>query len=178
MGTFGLVLLVLVGAICGLLLVASRKPDTFRVERRLRIAATPDAIFLHLNDLETWLTWSPWAGKDPNAKNTFGALRAGKGASMRWEGNKEVGVGTMTITETAPDRSLAMRLDFEKPFKGTNFAEFTLKPDGASTEVTWSLHGPAPLVTKIMDLLMNMDRMIGRDFEAGLANLKARVEAR
>lgn len=178
MSNFGLVLLVLVGAICGLLFVASRKPDTFRVERRLRIAATPAAIFPHLNDLEAWQAWSPWARKDPNAKNTFGAVRAGKGASMRWEGNKEVGVGTMTITESAPDSSVTMRLDMEKPFKATNFAEFTLKPDGTSTEVIWSLHGPAPLMTKIMDLLMNMDRMIGRDFEAGLTNLKARVEAR
>jgi uncharacterized protein YndB with AHSA1/START domain len=176
MGTFGLILLVLAGAVCGLLLMASRKPDTFRVERRARIAATPEVIFPHINDLEIWQAWSPWARKDPNAKNTFGAVRAGKGASMRWEGNKEVGVGTMTITETVPNSALTMCLDFEKPFKATNFAEFSLKPEGASTEVIWSLHGPAPLMTKIMDLLMNMDRMIGRDFEAGLSNLKARVE--
>lgn len=97
---------------------------------------------------------------------------------MRWEGNKEVGVGTMTITETVPNSALTMRLDFEKPFKATNIAEFSLRPDGNATEVIWSLHGPAPLVTKIMDLLMNMDRMIGRDFEAGLANLKTIAEAR
>ncbi|MBN8532973.1 MAG: SRPBCC family protein [Rhizobiales bacterium] len=177
MGIFGFFLLALAGLICGLVFVASRKPDTFRVERRLSVAAAPEAIFPHINDLETWQAWSPWARKDPNAKNTFGAVRAGKGASMRWEGNKEVGTGTMTITETVPDSSVTMRLDFEKPFKATNVAQFELRPAGALTEVIWSLHGPAPLMTKIMDLLMNMDRMIGRDFEAGLANLKARVEA-
>ncbi|MGL5445784.1 MAG: SRPBCC family protein [Rhabdaerophilum sp.] len=170
-----LVPVALIGAIVG---IASTKPNTFHVVRRLRIAATPQAIFPHINDLQTWQTWSPWAQKDPNAKNTFGALHAGNGASLRWEGNKEVGVGTMTITGTVPDSSVAMRLDFEKPFQATNFAEFTLQPEGNSTEVIWSLHGPAPLMTKIMDLLMNMDKMIGRDFEAGLANLKARVEAR
>lgn len=170
-----LVPVVLIGAIVG---IASTKPDSFRVVRRVSIAATPRAIFPHINDLEKWQVWSPWAQKDPNAKNTFGAIRAGNGASMRWEGNKEVGVGTMTITETVPESSVAMRLDFEKPFQATNFAEFVLRPEGNATEVTWSLYGSAPLMTKIMDLLMNMDKMIGRDFEAGLANLKARVEAR
>jgi hypothetical protein len=178
MGLYTLILLALVGLVCGVLFVASRKPDTFRVVRRLSIAAPPAAIFPHINSLESWQTWSPWAKKDPNAKNTFGAVRVGKGASMRWEGNKEVGIGTMTITAAIPDSSVTMRLDMEKPFKATNIAEFELRPDGASTEVIWSLHGPAPLITKIMDLLMNMDRMIGRDFEAGLANLKARVETR
>ena len=178
MGIFGYTLLALAGVIVGLVFVASRKPDTFRVERRARVAATPEAIFPHINSLEAWQVWSPWAKKDPNAKNIFGPVRVGPGASMRWEGNKEVGVGTMTITQTVPNSALTMRLDFEKPFTATNIAEFTLRPDGNATEVIWSLHGPAPLVTKIMDLLMNMDRMIGRDFEAGLANLKAIAEAR
>lgn len=159
-----------------IVLVASRKPDSFRVERRAVLKATPEAIYDQINDLAAWQAWSPWAEKDPAAKGTFGPATSGTGAWFAWDGNKNIGKGTMTIIEAARPRHVAMRLDFEKPFKGTNRADFDMQPVDGGTEVTWALSGPSPLLSKIMDLLMNMDRMIGRDFERGLVRLKAVVE--
>jgi hypothetical protein len=178
MGWLEFILLAIAVAVTILLVMAMLKPDTFRVERKAVIGASPETIFPHLNDLEAWQFWSPWAKKDPNAKASFGDVRAGLGASFGWEGNAKVGKGRMTIIETRPSEKVAYRLEFEKPFKGTNIAEFSLRPQANGTEVTWAMHGPANLVSKFMDVLMNMDKMVGNDFEAGLASLKALVERR
>lgn len=160
----------------GLLFVASRKPDTFRVSRRATLAAAPEAVFAQVNDLVAWQGWSPWAKKDPTARAVFGSRTAGEGASFGWDGNNKVGKGAMTIMESIPSRQVRFRLDFEKPFKATNEALFTFTPVAEGTEVVWTMTGTANLMSKVMDVLMNMDKMVGTDFEQGLANLKAIVE--
>lgn len=156
--------------------IASRKPDTFRVERRAVFKASPEAVFDQFNDLAAWQAWSPWAEKDPNAKGTFGPSSAGEGAWFAWDGDKNVGAGKMTIIEAERPKKVAMRLDFERPFKGTNRADFDIRPVEGGTEVVWAMTGPALLITKIMDMLMNMDRMIGKDFERGFQKLRGIVE--
>jgi len=173
------ILMAIAGAIGALLFMASRKPDTFSVTRKASMAATPEAVFAQVNDLVAWQAWSPWAKKDPNAKAIFGTVTAGEGATFRWEGNNKVGIGTMTIVESQPFETIRFRLDFEKPFKATNAAEFRFQSDGNGiTVVVWTMTGHANLMSKVMDTLMNMDKMVGADFEQGLANLKAIVEAR
>ncbi|MCZ8376013.1 MAG: SRPBCC family protein [Beijerinckiaceae bacterium] len=171
-----ILLVVLAGAVLALVLLASRKPDRFRIERRIVLAATPEAIYPYLDSLESWQLWSPWAHKDPAMRTTYGPSRAGLGASMGWDGNNQVGKGNMSIIESRPHEAVAYRLEFEKPFRATNRASFTLNPVEGGTELVWAMEGPSPLMSKIMDLLMNMDRMVGRDFEAGLANLRGLVE--
>ncbi|MDZ4841829.1 MAG: SRPBCC family protein [Hyphomicrobium aestuarii] len=161
------------------LALASGKPDSFRVERRATIAAPMDTVFAQINDLVAWQSWSPWAKKDPQAKAEFTGSTSGLGAAFAWDGNKDVGKGQMTIIESEPPQRVRFRLDFEKPFKGTNEAVFALAPaPSGGTEVTWTMTGEATLVTKTMDLLMNMDRMVGRDFEGGLAEMKRICERR
>lgn len=170
------VLLALAGAALALVIVASRKPDVFRIERRIRLAAAPAAIFPYLDSLEAWQGWSPWARKDPNMRTTYGPVRAGLGAAMGWEGNGQVGKGQMRIIESRAPDEVVCQLDFEKPFRASNRARFTLAPVESGTELVWSMEGQATLLNKVMDQLMNMDRMVGRDFEAGLANLRGLVE--
>jgi uncharacterized protein YndB with AHSA1/START domain len=162
--------------IAGVLIFAATKPDTFRVERSTSIKAPPEKIFAILNDFKQWGAWSPWEKKDPAMKRNFGAITAGKGATYGWEGNKDVGQGSMTITESVPSSKLALNLDFLKPFEAHNFVEFTLAAQGDTTNVKWAMHGPANFMTKIIHVFMNMDKMVGPDFEAGLANLKAAAE--
>ena len=179
MDTLGVILVLLALAIGGLLLLASRKPDTFSVERRIGINAPGSVVFDQINTLKAWEAWSPWLKKDPAMRQTYSGPDAGVGASHAWEGNGQVGSGAMTITGSIPDQKIVMRLDFLKPFKATNFAEFTLQSDGSGTTIViWAMTGQAKLITKVMDVLMNMDKMIGRDFEAGLASLKAVCEAK
>lgn len=170
------VLILLALAIGGLLFVASRKPDTFTVTRRATLAAPPEAVFAQVNDLVAWQAWSPWARKDPDAKATFGAITAGEGASFGWDGNNKIGKGMMTVVESRPGEKVGLRLEFEKPFKATHAATLTLTPVAGGTEVAWSMSGHANLMSKVMDVVMNMDRMVGGDFEQGLANLKVLVE--
>lgn len=170
------VLLALAGAIIALVIIASRKPNVFRIERRIRLAASPTTIFPYLDSLEAWQSWSPWARKDPNMRTTYGPARAGLGASMGWEGNGQVGKGQMRIIESRPPEQVVYQLEFEKPFRASNRARFVLTPMESGTELVWSMEGPATLINKVMDQLMNMDRMVGRDFEAGLTNLRGLVE--
>ena len=152
------------------------QPDEFKVSRSATISAPPEKVFPHVNDLHKWETWSPWARLDPAAKSIFSGPDAGTGAAMRWEGNNKVGVGTMTITDSKPSETIRFRLNFEKPMKATNSAEFTFKPDGGQTSVTWSMAGKNSLGGKIFGLLMNCEKMVGGQFERGLANLKSVVE--
>jgi len=162
--------------IAGVLLFAATRPDTFRVERRATITAPPEKIFALINDFRAWSAWSPWEKKDPAMKRTFSAVTAGKGATYAWDGNKDVGRGSMEIIESAPPSRLRLRLDFEAPFEAHNVVTFTLAPEGGATGVTWAMEGPVPYFAKIMHLFMNMDRMVGGDFESGLAAMKAAAE--
>jgi uncharacterized protein YndB with AHSA1/START domain len=162
--------------IAGVLIFAATKPDTFRVERSAVIKAPPEKIFAILNDFQKWGSWSPWENKDPAMKRTFGATTSGKGAKYAWEGNKDVGKGSMEIAESSPSSRLTIKLDFIEPFEGHNIVGFALESKGDSTNVTWAMHGPMPFISKVISVFCSMDSMIGKDFEAGLANLKAVAE--
>ena len=170
------IVIIIFGLIAGVLILAATKPDVFRVERRASIDAPPDAVFTQLNDFKRWGAWSPWEKKDPSMKRSFGAATSGKGATYAWEGNSEVGQGSMQIVDSAAPSRVALKLDFLKPFEAHNDVEFTLVPNGASTEVTWTMQGPTPYFAKILHVFVDMDRMVGQDFESGLANLKAMLE--
>jgi hypothetical protein len=171
-----IVLIVLVLAVAGVLLYAGTKPDDFGVRRQTSIKAAPDRIYPMIADFRQWPAWSPYEVKDPAMKRTLGTVAAGPGATYAWDGNKEVGQGDMTITTVEASRRVSIRLNFVKPFAATNQVDFVLEPQGDTTRVTWDMRGPAPYVTKLMSTFIDMDRMIGRDFEIGLANLKATVE--
>jgi hypothetical protein len=162
--------------IAGVLVFASTKPDTFRVVRSTTIQAPANKVFPLINDFRTWGSWSPYEKKDPAMKRTFGATASGKGAAYAWDGNKEIGQGSMEITESSPSSEVRLKLDFVKPFEAHNIVDFTLKPEGDATRITWAMHGPAPFFSKLMQVFCDMDTMVGTDFEAGLANLKAIAE--
>ncbi len=168
--------IVIVVLIAGVLILAATKPDTFRVQRATSIKAPPEKIFALINDFNRWGAWSPWEKKDPAMKRTFGATTSGKGAVYAWEGNKDVGQGRMEIAESVPPSKVALNLDFVKPFKAHNLVEFTLEPKGDTTNVTWAMQGDTPYFAKIIHVFLNMDKMVGKDFETGLANLKASAE--
>src|SRR5262245_27979980 len=160
------------------LVYAATRPDTFRVERALSIKAPPEKIFVLVNDFHRWGAWSPYETKDPAMKRTISGPVSGNGAVYEWDGDAgKVGAGRMEITETSPSR-IAIKLDFSKPFEGHNIAEFTFEPKGGSTNVTWAMHGPSSYLHKIMGLFLNLDRMIGNDFETGLVNLRTLAEAK
>jgi uncharacterized protein YndB with AHSA1/START domain len=166
-------LVIVVAAVLG---VAATKPDAFRVERTASIKAPPEKIFALINDLHGWGAWSPYEKKDPAMKRTFSGAASGKGAVYEWDGDKNVGKGRMEITETSPPLRILIKLDFISPFEGHNTAEFTMKPSGDATSVSWAMGGPAPFVSKVMQVFFNLDSMIGKDFEEGLANLKTLAE--
>ena len=169
----GLIIAVL---IAGVLVLAATKPDTFRVQRAASIKAPPEKVFAILNDFQKWGAWSPWEKKDPAMKRTFGATTSGKGAKYAWEGNKDVGKGSMEIAESSPSSRLTIKLDFIEPFEGHNIVDFTLEPKGDSTTVSWNIHGPMPFVSKVISIFCDMDGMIGEDFATGLASMKAAAE--
>ncbi|ROZ77410.1 SRPBCC family protein [Ramlibacter sp. WS9] len=167
--------LVVLAAIGVLLAFAAAQPDTFKVQRSASIKAPPDKLHGLINDMKVFNTWNPYNLKDPNIKGEYQGPQAGPGAAYHFTGNKDVGKGSVTITDSAPSK-VTMKLDMIEPFEGHNVVEFILAPKGDSTEVTWAMHGPSPYIGKVMGLVFNMDSMIGRDFEAGLANLKAKAE--
>ena len=166
-------------AIIALLLfvILAGRPDEFTVSRSANISASPEQIFPHVNELKQWEPWSPWAKIDPNCKITFEGSAAGTGASYAWSGNKKVGAGKMTIIESVPDSLICLRLEFLKPFKATNLAEFKFTPQSGPTLVVWSMSGKNNLFFKVFGLFMDCDKMIGKDFEKGLASLKSIAEA-
>jgi uncharacterized protein YndB with AHSA1/START domain len=169
----GIAVVVLLAA---LLIYAATQPDTFRIQRATSIKAPPEKIFAVLNDFLRWDAWSPWEKKDPAMKRTFSAVTSGKGAVYAWEGNRDVGQGRMEIAESVAPSKVAIKLDFVKPFETHNIVEFTLEPKGDSTHVIWTMHGPMPYISKLITVFVNMDSMVGKDFETGLANLKAITE--
>jgi uncharacterized protein YndB with AHSA1/START domain len=170
-----IVLVLLVAAIGVLLALAAMKPDTFRVARSITIKAPPEKIFPLIDDLHQFNTWNPYERKDPDIKGRYSGPASGKGAAYAWESG-EVGTGSMEIIDTVPPSKVALRLDFVKPFKAHNRVEFTLVPKGDATEVTWAMSGPVPFMGKVMHVLFDMGKMVGADFEAGLANLKSLSE--
>jgi len=166
-----------VGVLIGALLIyAATQPDTFRIQRAATIKAPPERIFGVLNDFLRWESWSPWEKKDPAMKRTFSAVTSGKGAVYAWEGNRDVGQGRMEIAESVPPSKVAIKLDFVKPFETHNIVEFTLESQGDSTNVAWVMQGPMLYISKLITVFVNMDSMVGKDFEAGLANLKTVTE--
>jgi carbon monoxide dehydrogenase subunit G len=171
-----IIAIVVVVLIAAVLIFAATKPDTFRVQRAASIKAPPDKVFALIDDFKQWGSWSPWEKKDPAMKRTFGTATSGKGAVYAWEGNKEVGQGRMEIAESVSPSKVALKLDFLKPFEAHNIVEFSLKPEGDATSVTWSMQGDTPYFAKIIHVFINMDNMVGKDFETGLANLKAAAE--
>lgn len=170
------ILMVSVVAIAAVLIFAATRPDTFKVERSTGIKAPPDKVFALINDFPSWQSWSPWEGLDPDMKRTMSATTAGKGAVYEWDGNNEVGKGRMEIVESTPPSKVGIELAFFRPFEAHNRAEFTLVPEGDGTKVTWTMSGPMPYVSKLMTLVFDMDKMIGKDFEAGLAKMKSVAE--
>lgn len=161
-------------------IVVSMQPDEFKVTRTGTINAPPAAVFPHVNDLHKYQAWSPWTKLDPNAKYTFEGPEAGKGAVIRWDGNDEVGAGSMTITESLPHQQIDMNLTFIRPFEGKSDVQFTFKPEGEQkdkTLVTWDMQGKNNFIAKAMCMFMDMDKMVGGDFEQGLENLNKVVEA-
>ena len=170
------ILFVVVILIAGIFAVALTKPDTFSVQRSVSIKAPPEKIFAVLNDFKRWPEWSPWEKLDPAMQRSHSGTPSGKGAAYAWKGNSEVGAGRMEIRESSPPNRVSMQLDFIEPFEGHNTADFTLAAKGDTTDVTWTMTGPTPLASKLMQVFVSMDTMIGKDFEAGLANLKALTE--
>lgn len=173
---FKIIVLVVVGLVAALLIYAAARPDTFRVQRELRINAPLEKIFGFINDLHSWVAWSPWERMDPDLKRTYSGSAQGKGAVYEWEGNGKVGRGRMEIAESSPPSHIAIKLDFIKPFEAHNIAEFTLEDQGGSTNVMWVMHGPSPYIAKVIHTFVSMDRMVGTQFEQGLANLKTIAE--
>jgi len=171
----GIVVAVLVVAVAGLLIYAATRPDDFRVERSIAVEAPPDKVMALVGDLRGWTAWSPYEKKDPGMKRTYSGAAAGKGAIYEWDGNKDVGHGRMEILEATPSKVM-IKLDFMTPFEAHNTAEFSAVPRGDNTTVIWAMYGPSPYIAKVMQTVMNMDRMIGTDFEAGLQSLKAVAE--
>ncbi len=170
--------IIVVALVVAVLAFAATRSDNFEVQRSTSIQASPEKIFALIDDFHHWGAWSPWEKMDPAMKRAHSGAAAGRGAAYAWEGNSKVGQGRMEITESSPSSRVAIKLDFIKPFEGHNIAEFTLEPQGGATHVTWTMRGQNPYVAKLMGIFVDMDKMIGKDFEAGLANLKGAAETR
>jgi hypothetical protein len=171
------IVIAVVVLIAAVLILAARRPDSFRVERATSIGAPPDRIFPLINDFKHWSSWSPYEKKDPAMKRTFAGEHSGKGAVYEWDGNAQVGKGRIEIIAASAPSRLTIKLDMIKPMKGHNIVDFTLEPRGAATQLTWAMRGTCScFMGKLMGLLLNTDKMIGKDFEVGLANLKALAE--
>jgi hypothetical protein len=164
-------------ALAAFAIVVALQPSDFRVTRSAAMASPPAAVFERVNEFRKWKDWSPWAKKDPAAKETFEGPAAGQGAVFRWAGNSEVGEGSMTITESRPSELVRMKLAFVKPYESSCDVEFAFRAEGKGTAVTWSMFGKNDFVGKAMCLFMDMDKMVGGDFEKGLGSIKALVEA-
>jgi hypothetical protein len=168
--------LAIVVAVAGLLGYAATRPGFFTVERTATIQAPPEKIFPLIEDFRRWREWSPYEKLDPNMKRTLGGAEKGAGATYAWEGDSKAGAGRMEITDAPSPVRVTIKLDFTRPFESHNVAEFRLVPLGAGTQVTWAMHGPSPFLTKLITVFVDMDRMVGKDFDAGLASLKAIAE--
>ncbi|KQY98895.1 polyketide cyclase [Caulobacter sp. Root1455] len=171
-----IIAIVVAVAIVALLGYAATKPNHFRVARSTVIKAPPEKIYALIDDFHKWGAWSPYEKLDPAMTRTYGGPASGLGSTYAWSGNGKAGAGRMEIIEAAAPSKLVTSLDFTKPFEVHNKAIFTLVPEGEATRVTWAMEGPSPFLFKVMDVIFNMDRMAGKDFETGLASLKAEAE--
>jgi uncharacterized protein YndB with AHSA1/START domain len=170
------ILIAVAAIIVLLIIIVAMQPAEFRIERATTISAPPAAVFAQVNDFHNWQAWSPWAKIDPAMKQSYEGAPAGTGAIYSWVGNKKVGEGRMTILDTRPDELVRIKLEFLKPFKATNIAEFTLAPQGNQTLTTWIMTGQKNFMFKAFHMMMNMDKLVGKDFEKGLAQMKAIAE--
>jgi uncharacterized protein YndB with AHSA1/START domain len=167
------------GFVVALLLLfgyAATRPDSFQVQRSIVVQAPAEKLFPLITDFRSWPAWSPWERLDPNMKRTYSGAQSGRGAVYAWEGNDDAGKGRMEITEAIEFSKVVIDLQFFAPWEARNVAEFALSPSGTGTQVTWTMHGPSPFMAKLMGVFMDMDQLIGKDFEAGLANMKAAAE--
>lgn len=171
-----LILIALILLIIMALILAAKRPNAFRIERSINIKAPPEKIFSLIADFHKMNTWSAWENIDPAMKRSFTGAESGKGAMYAWDGNKDIGQGSMEILEATPSSKVLIKLDFYKPFEAHNMAEFTLTPHGETTTVTHAMFGPSPFISKLMSLVFNMEKMVGSKFEEGLANMKAIAE--
>lgn len=171
---------IVLGVIAALILlfvvVVAMQPNDFKVSRSATMAATAEVVFAQVNDFHKWNAWSPWEALDPNMKRTFDGSASGTGAVYAWVGNDKVGEGRMTIAESKPSEKIRIDLEFLKPFESKSTAEFTFAPEGGGTKVTWTMFGKNNFIGKAFCLFMNMDKMVGGDFEKGLAQMKSAAE--
>lgn len=172
---FKKIVIVVLLSIAGVLVFAATRPDTFHVERSVSIAASPEKVLGLVNDFHHWSAWSPWEKLDPAMTRTFGGPTSGVGAVYEWSGNSEVGSGRMEIL-TVESTGTTIDLQFKSPMESRNKATFATTPAGSATQVKWQMDGPMPFISKVMCLFVSMDSLIGKDFEKGLANLKAVAE--
>ena len=174
-----IIAVVLAIAIAIILILASTKPARFAIQRSAVMRAPAEAVFPLINNFHQWTKWSPWENRDPALKRTYSGAESGKGAIYAWDGNKNVGSGRMEILDASSPSKITIKLDFLKPFEAHNTAEFSFVPerDSSATNVIWVMQGPTPFMSKVMQVFMNFDTMIGKDFEAGLAKLKTIAEA-
>ena len=156
--------------------IIAMQPSDFRITRTATVSAPPPAVFAQVNDFHKWEAWSPWEKLDPAMKKTYEGASEGTGAIYSWVGNNKVGEGRLTLTESRPSDLIRIKLEFLRPWKATNATEFTFKPEGNQTVVTWSMSGRKNFMLKAFGLFMNLDKMVGADFEKGLAQLKSLVE--
>ncbi len=170
----GIVVLVIIVALG---ITIATRPDAFRVQRSTTIAALPAAVFPYMNDFHRWPEWSPWEKLDPTMQRTHSGAPAGVGARYAWSGNKKAGEGSMTITDSRANERVLIDLDFLKPFKSSNVTEFALSPAASGTQVSWTMTGKQNTALKAFSLVTSMDKIVGGDFERGLANLKSLAEA-
>ena len=171
------ILMVVAVLIAGILILAARKPDTFSVVRSIRIHGSAADIFAQLNDFSRWKAWSPWEKMDRTMQRNLSGADEGVGAKYEWIGNKKVGHGSMEITEAVPGQKLVIKLDFIRPFEAHNTTVFTLTREGQEVNLRWEMHGANLFMGKLMGIFMDMDKMVGKDFEECLLNLKKLVEA-
>lgn len=170
-------LIAIVVIAAALVAVIAMQPGEFKVARSTTINAPPEAVFAQVNDFRNWETWSPWLELDPKAKETFEGPSVGEGAIFRWDGDSNVGAGSMTLVESKPDELIRIRLDFIRPMEGTSDVQFLFKPEDDGTEVTWSMEGKNSFMAKAISLCFDCDKYIGEQYDKGLANLKKVVEA-
>ncbi len=176
MKTLIIILSIIALLVAGVLVYAATKPDVFSVRRSLVINAPADKIFPLINEFRNWSAWSPYEHRDPDMKRGYAGPPARKGAVYTWAGNSKVGSGRIEIADVQPPSKVAIKLDMLKPFEAHNDVAFTLEPEGSATRVTWAMTGPVPYLAKIMHVFINMDKMVGGDFESGLASMKAAAE--
>lgn len=172
------ILLVIVAVVLAFIGYVALQPSTFSIERSAIVVAPVERVFGEVNDFHNWQQWSPWAKLDPDAKATFEGPASGEGAIFRWAGNEKVGEGSMKVLESRPNEHIKIRLDFVKPWAGTNATDFSFKPDGPRTIVTWTMSGEQGFLQKAICVFMNPDKMVGEQFEKGLANLKQLAEGK